>query len=101
VLEASRVLAENLSAEENTPAEKITKAFRLIVCRKPSIWELKTLETYYNDQLQEFAQNKLSAEKTIEKGEYRMNKKINLNQSAALMKVINILYNLEETIVKT
>ncbi|HEY4966468.1 MAG TPA: PSD1 and planctomycete cytochrome C domain-containing protein [Puia sp.] len=101
VLEASRVLSEKLSMEQSTPAEKITKAFRLIVCRKPSDKELKTLETYYNDQLQEFVQKKLSAQKTIETGEFGLNKKVNGNEEAALIKVINILYNLEETIVKT
>jgi hypothetical protein len=101
VLEASRVLAQTLSIEQTTASEKIIKAFRLIVCRKPTDGELKTLVGYYNDQLQEFAQHKLNAQKTIEIGESGLNKKLNLTSEAALMKVINIMYNLEETIVKT
>ena len=36
VLEASRVLAEKISAEQISPTDQITKAFRLIVCRKPT-----------------------------------------------------------------
>ena len=101
VLEASRVLAENISVEKISASDKIIKVFRLIVCRKPTAGEMKKLEGYYNDQLQEFTQKKLSAEKTMEKGEFAKGKNENLNTVAALMKVINLLYNLEETIVKT
>ncbi|HEV3250609.1 MAG TPA: PSD1 and planctomycete cytochrome C domain-containing protein, partial [Puia sp.] len=101
VLEASRVLAEKLSLEQTSFTDKITKAFRLIVCRRPSGKELKTLEDYYNEQLQEFGQKKLSAQKTLEAGEYTSNKNIDINHTAAIIKVINIIYNLEETITKS
>lgn len=101
VLEASRVLAEKLSVEQTASADKITKAFRLIVCRKPSEKELKTLQDYYNDQLEEFIQKKLDAQKTIAIGEYAVSKNIDMNNTAALIKVINVIYNLEETITKT
>ncbi|HSZ84980.1 MAG TPA: DUF1553 domain-containing protein, partial [Puia sp.] len=101
VLEASRALAEKLSIEQTATADKIMKAFRLIVCRKPSANELKTLQDYYNDQLQQFSQKKLSAEKTIATGEYAISKNIDINNTASLIKVINIIYNLEETITKT
>ncbi|HLK27967.1 MAG TPA: PSD1 and planctomycete cytochrome C domain-containing protein [Puia sp.] len=101
VLEASRVLAQKISAEQNSTAEKITKAFRLIVCRKPSDKELKTLEDYFNDQLQEFQKKKLSAEKTLDAGEYAKQKNMDIMNTAAMMKVITTIYNLEETITKT
>lgn len=101
VLEASRVLAEKLSAEQNALNDKIIKAFRLIVCRKPSDKELKALQDYYNDQLEEFIQKKLDAGKTIAIGEYVVSKNIDVNAAAALTKVINVIYNLEETITKT
>jgi hypothetical protein len=101
VLEASRVLAEKISAENGSVQEKITKAFRLIVCRKPTAIELKSLEGYYNDQLQEFTQKNLNADSTLDKGEYKRDKNEKLTTTAAMMKVINVMYNLEETIVKT
>lgn len=101
VLEASRVMAQKISAEQSSAAEKITKAFRLIVCRKPSDKELQILEDYYNDQLQEFRQKKLSAEKTLNAGEYVQKKSVYIVDAAALMKVITTIYNLEETITKT
>ena len=48
-----------------------------------------------------FQQKKLDAATTLNVGEYPLNKKLDLNQSAALMKVISMIYNLEEAIIKT
>ena len=101
VLEAARVLAERLSLEQTAAQDKIVKAFRLIVCRKPADRELKTLVDYYNEQLQQFTSRKLDAHKTLDEGEYRQEKQIDESSAAALMKVVIILYNLEETITKT
>jgi hypothetical protein len=101
VLEAARVLAQKLSIEKNTSEEKIVKSFRLIVCRRPTDKELKVLTSYYADQLQEFSQNKLNARATLDVGEYKLTTQSDLNQTAALMKVIDIMYNLEETITKS
>lgn len=101
VLEAARVLAERLSLGQTAAQDKIVKAFRLIVCRKPADRELKTLVDYYNEQLQQFTSRKLDAHRTLAEGEYRHEKQIDENSAAAMMKVVTILYNLEETITKT
>ncbi|MBN9383875.1 MAG: PSD1 domain-containing protein [Chitinophagaceae bacterium] len=101
VLEAARVLAERLSPQQTTVRDRIIKAFRMIVCRRPADSELKTLLDYYNDQLQQFASRKLDAHQTLAVGEYRQEKSIDENSAAALMKLITIIYNLEETITKT
>ncbi|HEX5654661.1 MAG TPA: PSD1 and planctomycete cytochrome C domain-containing protein [Chitinophagaceae bacterium] len=101
VLEASRVLAQKLLDEPSTAKEKIVKAFRMILCRKPSDKELSILETYYSEQLQLFQQKKLDAAKTVKTGEFPLNQKIDLNQSASMMKVISTIYNMEEVIMKT
>ncbi len=50
VLEASRVLAGKLLQEKGTLDEKITKAFRLIVCRQPTEKELDILTRYYEKE---------------------------------------------------
>lgn len=101
VLEASRVLAERLSMERVTPQEKITEAFRRIVCRKPAEKELKTLVDYYNEQLEQLTSRKLDAGKTLAEGEYPHEKNVDVNNAAALMKLITVIYNLEEAITKT
>ncbi len=101
VLEASRVLAQTLLSESSVAAEKITIAFRKIICRKPSAKEEKLLEDYYTAQLQLFQQKKLDAAATLQVGEYPLSKNADIIQTAALMKVINIIYNMEEAIMKT
>lgn len=99
VLEASRVLAQNLLQEPNTLEEKITKAFRLIVCRKPRTEEIEVLKEYYQEQIAEM--DKTNALKIISVGEYPLNGEADPAETAALMRVISTLYNLEETITKT
>lgn len=100
VLEASRVLAQKLVIEQAKPEDRIRKAYRLIVCRRPTEKELKVLNDYYADQLQLFSNKKLDAQLTLKAGEYKMDDKADINGSAAMMKVIEIIYNLEETITK-
>ena len=101
VLEASRVLAQKILTQQTQPAAAITSAFRLIVCRHPTDKEIKILSDYYSDQLQQFQQKKLDAQSTLSVGEIPLNEKVDANQSAALMKVIEMIYNLEESITKT
>jgi hypothetical protein len=100
VLEASRVLAERLTAENSTATDKVSKAFRLIVCRKATDRELKVLNDYYTEQLQLFRDKKLDAATTLKAGEYKTEISGDRNPVAALMKTINTIYNLEETITK-
>jgi hypothetical protein len=101
VLEASRVLAQKLVNESSSIEEKLSKAFRLIICRKALDKELTILKKYYNEQLQLFQQKKLDVLKTLKEGEYPLNEKLDLNISAAMMKVVNMIYNMEEAITKT
>jgi hypothetical protein len=101
VLEASRVLAQQLAAENIAAEQKIAKAFRRIVCRNADSKELGILQDYYREQLEQFSQKKLDAAATIKTGEYTMPVKPDANSMAALMKTIEAIYNLEESITKT
>jgi Protein of unknown function (DUF1553) len=99
VLEASRVLAATLLGEKSNDPDKIIKAFRLIVCRKPEEKELDLLTKYYNRQKEIMKEQ--TAEKTLAVGEYPIDNKVDRKTLAALMRVISAIYNLEETIMKT
>lgn len=101
VLEASRVLAERLVKENKGVEDKIKESFQRIVCRAPSENELKVLIGYYNEEVSAFAKNKKQAEKILNVGEFPHVEKIPADQTAALMRVISTLYNMEETITKT
>lgn len=99
VMEASRVLAAKLLSEESEVDEKIFKAFRLIVCRKPIGEEMSLLGQYYKKELE--ALTPQQAEDLLDVGEYPLLAQIDRVQLAALMLVVSSIYNLEETITKT
>lgn len=99
VLEASRVLAAKLLQEKSSTQDKITKAFRLIVSRKPSEKEVSILAAYYDKELKKIT--KPSAEKLLTVGEYPIPPQVDKTQLAALMRIVNTIYNLEETITKS
>lgn len=101
ILEASRVLAQRLLGENTGADASIQTAFRRIVCRGPSDKELQILKEYYQEQLALFQNKKLDAMKTLAVGDSPVNKQLDLAASAALMKVVNTIYNLEEAITKT
>ncbi len=101
VLEASRVFAQKLAGENKDAQANIEKAFRRILCRKANKEELDILIRYHKEQLELFRTGQLDAKKTLKAGEYPQSDKVDANATAALMKTINLIYNMEEAIVKT
>lgn len=101
VLEASRHFAQVLLSEKNSTDEKIATAFRSIICRKANEKELNILSEYYRDQVALFKNKKLDAAKTLAVGKSPVDKNLDPDQSAALMKVVSTIYNMDEAITKT
>ncbi|MEP7258191.1 MAG: DUF1553 domain-containing protein, partial [Flavitalea sp.] len=101
VLEASRVLAQKLLSEKLGPEESLRKAFRLIICRKPKEEELKILSAYRQNQLSQFRNKSLNAAVTLKVGEYPADASLDADETAAMMKTISAIYNLEEAITKS
>ncbi|HYJ38891.1 MAG TPA: PSD1 and planctomycete cytochrome C domain-containing protein [Chitinophagaceae bacterium] len=101
VLEAARVLAARLLAENNSIDEKIVEAFRVIVSRKPTAKEAAILKSYFEEQLNTFKSRKEEAGKLLEVGEYPLPAKVDKVMMAAMMQVVATIYNLEETITKS
>jgi hypothetical protein len=100
MLEASRVFAQNLVATNNAITNKLNTAFKTIICRNPSTKELEILQAYYDDQLKLFTTKKIDADKIVAVGEYAADNKVDKNKTAALMRVISTIYNMEEAITK-
>lgn len=99
VLEASRVLAGRLLSENTEVREKIEKAFRLIVCRSPSEKEIEMLQQHYETELGKLKPR--SSAHLLEVGEYPQAEGLDTISHAAMMLVVNTIYNLEETITKS
>ncbi|ULQ56977.1 PSD1 and planctomycete cytochrome C domain-containing protein [Flavihumibacter rivuli] len=101
VLEASRVLAQQLVVQSTDDAANITTAFRAILCRKPSTKEMDILGKYFKEELALYSSGKLAPEKLLGIGEWPQVKGADANRSVALMKVITTIYNMEEAITKS
>jgi len=99
VLEAARVLAAKLLQDNSSTSNSILKAFRLIICRKPTEKESAILNAFYNDELK--GMDKKTAAKVLSVGEYPIPDKLDKVMLAAMMKTIDAIYNLEEAITKT
>jgi hypothetical protein len=99
MLESARVLAQKILQDNSQPKDNIYTAFRKIICRKPTDKEMSILTSYYQDQLKSI--NKKDAEKLLAVGEYPMPANMDKINLAAMMKVIDTIYNLEEAITKT
>src|ERR1700744_6077142 len=92
VLEAARVLAGKDLQDNSNDQAKITRAFRLIICRKPNEKELSILTGLYNEELK--GMDEQTAERVLNVGEYPMPQNIDKIAMAAMMKTIDTMYNL-------
>lgn len=101
VLEAARVLAEKISLENSSPEEKIQKAFRLIVCRKPGEKEKQILINYFKTEKEKYITQPEKADKLLKVGEYKHEMVKDKAEAAALMQLIHTIYNMEEAITKS
>jgi hypothetical protein len=99
VLEAARVLAAKLLEENSAAKDKIYKAFRLIICRKPTARESAILNGYYNEELASI--NGKTAAQVLNTGEFPVPDDLDKVKLAAMMKTVDAIYNLEEAITKT
>ena len=101
MLEAARVLAERLMVETSSTDEKIEKAFRTILCRAPEKVELEKLVAYFAQEKEEFKNTPTKAKQFIEIGEYQHEKIDDVVSLAALMQIVQTIYNLDEAITKS
>ena len=102
VLEASRVLAEQLMLNQNLNSEeKIGTAFRRIICRNPKPEEQSLLLNYLSQEQANFEADLEAAEDFLKVGEAPTDASItDRSMLASLMQVIHTIYNMEEAITK-
>lgn len=99
VLEASLALADGLMQKGSGDA-LIREGFQRVICRKASEKEFSILAGYYKEQLGYFKKEKRAAEKLVKVGQYQP-LTANKEALAAMMQVMQVIYNMEEAITKT
>ena len=99
VLEGARVLASKVSENASDDHEAIKTMFNNILLRDPAEHELDLMSEYHQVYLEKFKEDTEGAEKLVSIGEYEKNTS-DTAETAALMMVAQVLYNLDETITK-
>lgn len=99
VLEAARVMAQRIVAEQANDADRVGELFQRILVRPPKQEELTTLNSYYHDAVTLYSDESDEAEKLIAVGEYKQ-LDVDPVKTAALMLTAQVIYNLDETITK-
>jgi hypothetical protein len=100
VMESSHVLASSLSQQKLGQDQLLTLAFRKIICRKPNKKELEILQRYFEKELNAFDVNPKKADKLLGIGEYKKEAKSAKSFTAALMQTIQLIYNMEEALIR-
>jgi hypothetical protein len=101
VLEASLALADQLLSSRTSDQDKLVTAFRSIVCRRPLQKETEILAQALNSNRQHFKSRPEAAASVTDVGEYEVKSKTSPVELAAMMMVVQTIYNMDESISKT
>lgn len=101
VLESSLALADALASKKENTEAALTNAFMRIVNRRPDKSELDILVQYWKDQDAYFKANPDIVDKVVGKiGEYKL-KNSPSPDLAAMVRTLQVIYNMDEAITKT
>ncbi|MBT6154382.1 MAG: DUF1553 domain-containing protein [Planctomycetaceae bacterium] len=99
-VEAARVLAERTMTEAGTTTDRLRRAFRLAMSRRPNPNELRILSAGYEAHLAHYQKNPEAADKVIAVGEHKRNEKLNPTELAAWTAITGLILNLDEVVTK-
>ena len=100
ILEAARVLAEQLLREDSSPEERVAHAFRLATGREPEAREREVLRLLYTEQLAAFGRDPTGAKAFIKIGQQPVDPKLPPEQVAAVTVVASAVINLDEFVMQ-
>jgi hypothetical protein len=102
MLEGARVLGAKLVEDKAlTLDKKVALAFRKIISRHPRPEEVEILLKGYQDEYNRYVARPDEARKFLKVGAYPQNPKLDAVESAAMMHVVTMIYNLDEAISKS
>lgn len=101
VMESARYLAAQLNHQGLAPKEAIAQGFRKILCRQARPEELEVLNRYYQNEHRMLKKQPQKLKSLLQIGEIKTAVGNAALDVAALMQVMQLIYNLEEAIVRT
>jgi Protein of unknown function (DUF1549)/Protein of unknown function (DUF1553)/Planctomycete cytochrome C len=99
-VEAARALAEKgMKASRNIDG-RLSRVFRLVMCRKPTDFDLMVLRRAYAKQAEIFAKDDAGAKAFLAVGESKRDDRLNVREHAALSAVCLAILNLDEALTR-
>ena len=80
--------------------ERLTTAFRLVMVRKPSAFDLKTLRNAFEKQKSAYAKDAAAAKALLAVGESKRDETLDPTEHAALSAVCLAILNLDEALTR-
>jgi hypothetical protein len=99
-VEAARVLAEKSLESAADPAARLTHAFRRVLGRKPTDYDLEALVRMHGRQLAIYRDDKEAAKQLLGIGESRRDEALDPAEHAALASVCLAIFNLDEALTR-
>jgi hypothetical protein len=99
-VEAARVFAQRLMLSATRTEDRIQLAFRLALTRPASTAEVKLLAKLFTQHLEQYQQDRKSAEALLRIGERPMTPGLDVTELAAWTSVTRVILNLHETITR-
>jgi Protein of unknown function (DUF1549)/Protein of unknown function (DUF1553)/Planctomycete cytochrome C len=99
-VEAARVLAERSMKTSGALDDRLTFAFRHVLARRPTDFDLKVLRRGYDRQLQFYAADAKAAQAFLKIGASRRDQALNVAEHAALASVCLAILNLDEALTR-
>ncbi len=102
-LEAARVLAQRLLADQNLKNDKdrIAEGFLRIMGRQPERAELSTLSSLFDEENKRYRAKPEAARTLLSVGRFPFEKNLDPAEQAALMLTLSAVFNLDEAMSKT
>jgi Protein of unknown function (DUF1549)/Protein of unknown function (DUF1553)/Planctomycete cytochrome C len=99
-VEAARSMAQHLMRASSDTEERLSRAFRLVLCRKPTDFDLKVLRRAYAKQAEIYAKDGSAARAFLSVGESKRDETLGLVEHAALSAVCLAILNLDEALTR-
>ena len=99
-VEAARVLAEKSMKVAANPGGRLTHAFRRVLGRKPTDYDLEALTRMYARQLAIYQADAEAAKQLLGIGESKRDEAIDASEHAALASVCLAIFNLDEALTR-
>jgi len=99
-VEAARALAQQSMKTSSTIDGRLSYAFRRVMCRKPTDFDLKVLDRAYEKQAAIYAKDDAAARALLAVGESKWDETLDVAQHAALSAVCLAILNLDEALTR-